>query len=606
MSTKNQNTVNVIINQFINGEKKSAIDKLQQYIKNNDDDLNAKYNFGYMHQQIKNYDEAIKWYLEVIKKNKLDWKSKKNLSEIYLKINALSEALNYINLVIDIKPNSQSALSDKSLILLRLNKLDEALEVITKSININKDDFVSQNNAGLIYMHMQKNELAEKKFLKSIELNSNYIPAYSNLGRCYDNMNLQHKSYIFYKKAFTLNPNSFIILNNLAGHYLDNGNYEKSLKYYLKASKINPLDLTVLSNISKSYFLLDQYNLSIEYIKRCLKKDPTNDEYTKTYSLILFKLQEYEQAWSLNEGRLKLSEFNYINQNNKINKFLFKNKEIDKNDKILIIREQGIGDELLYATIYPNLIKNYKNVSIETDPKLISLFQNNLEKNRKIFYPFGTFSRKEEDLKKFNVVLYAGSLGNFFRKNISDFPKKKLLNCDKNTYESIKKKLSGIDDNIKIGISWKSFRKKKSIGKLKSIDLKYFSPLFKLKNITFINLQYGDVKNEIDEFNSHNNVKIHTINTVDIYNDMNSLAALLKNLDLFISNSNTTVHLAGTLGVETYLIKPMNHASFHYWNQPSKNTPWYSSIRLYDGSKNCEDAILCIKNDLVKKFNIRN
>ena len=57
---------------------------------------------------------------------------------------------------------------------------------------------------------------------------------------------------------------------------------------------------------------------------------------------------------------------------------------------------------------------------------------------------------------------------------------------------------------------------------------------------------------------------------------------MLKNLDLFVSVSNSTAHLAGALGVKTLLIKPFNHATYHYWNQPSLKTPWYHSVELID------------------------
>ena len=56
--------------------------------------------------------------------------------------------------------------------------------------------------------------------------------------------------------------------------------------------------------------------------------------------------------------------------------------------------------------------------------------------------------------------------------------------------------------------------------------------------------------------------------------------------------SNSTAHLAGSLGIKTLLIKPNNHAIFHYWNQPSIKTPWYKSITMIE------------KNDLIKDNNI--
>ena len=55
---------------------------------------------------------------------------------------------------------------------------------------------------------------------------------------------------------------------------------------------------------------------------------------------------------------------------------------------------------------------------------------------------------------------------------------------------------------------------------------------------------------------------------------------ILKNLDMFITVSNSTAHLAGSLVVKTLLIIPKNHALFHYWNQYNENTPWYNSVTL--------------------------
>ena len=85
--------------------------------------------------------------------------------------------------------------------------------------------------------------------------------------------------------------------------------------------------------------------------------------------------------------------------------------------------------------------------------------------------------------------------------------------------------------------------------------------------------------------------KIKTIANIDLFNDFESIAALLKNLDLFITVSNSTAHLAGALNVPTLLIKPKSFAIFHYWNQPKDSTPWYSSIKLLEQTKNPKELI---------------
>ena len=101
-----------------------------------------------------------------------------------------------------------------------------------------------------------------------------------------------------------------------------------------------------------------------------------------------------------------------------------------------------------------------------------------------------------------------------------------------------------------------------------------------LPDIDFFNLQYGDTIKEVEDLNIKHKVKLINLHNIDFFNDFIKVGSLLKNLDLFITVSNSTAHLAGALGVKTLLIRPFNQATFFYWNQNTNKTPWYSSIDL--------------------------
>ena len=116
----------------------------------------------------------------------------------------------------------------------------------------------------------------------------------------------------------------------------------------------------------------------------------------------------------------------------------------------------------------------------------------------------------------------------------------------------------------------------------KSLNLKDFNKIFNLSNCHIFNLQYGDVKNEINSFNKNAKNKLLEIEGLDLFNDFEGIASLLKSLDVFVTISNSTAHLAGALGVKTILIKPENFAVFHYWNQKNNKTPWYNSVELIE------------------------
>ena len=66
----------------------------------------------------------------------------------------------------------------------------------------------------------------------------------------------------------------------------------------------------------------------------------------------------------------------------------------------------------------------------------------------------------KEKFKKINHVIYAGSLGRYYRNNIKDFNKNSFLKVDNKNFQEMQIKLSIFKKKYKIGLSWKSFSDK--------------------------------------------------------------------------------------------------------------------------------------------------
>ena len=78
MNSQDSNFINNIINEFVSGNKEKALKKLHKHIKKNDGDVQAKYNYAYMHHQLGNIKTAIQYYIEVAKLSKTQWKNRQN------------------------------------------------------------------------------------------------------------------------------------------------------------------------------------------------------------------------------------------------------------------------------------------------------------------------------------------------------------------------------------------------------------------------------------------------------------------------------------------------------------------------------------------------
>ncbi len=575
-----ESKINVALKKFSNGNKKEAYKDLLKIYKNNRSNNQLIFNLAVIEQDLNLYENAIIKYNYLIK-NTGNFKAIINLYLLNLRQENYRESLKLIDLLIDKKIINREIIRDRAFVLFKLKKYTDSVKICESFLKNNSDDINFLNILGLNYFAKNEIDKSKKIFKKALSIDSRNFSILNSLGRVYHETRESVKAEKFFVKAFEINKDSYEINNNLAGFYREEGHYQKAIEYYERARKINPNNPSIINNLAKTYFDLDKIETALEYCLKALSINPEDGNIQKILSLIYLKKQNFKLGWKYFDGRLNLSDF--IEKNTTIENIkekLYIKKNINFNSKILVLREQGVGDEILYGTMYRDVLQNWKNVTIECDPRLKNLFINSFSKYKNCFTELGSISKYKNSIEKFDYVIYAGSLGKYFRKNITEFNNSTYLVNPKKLAPDYQKQLKQMNKKFKVGISWKSFKNRYADEKsLKLTDIEY---LFENNHIDFINLQYGNVEKEIENFNTKINNKIIEIKNLDIFNDFLNLSAVLKNLDLFITVSNSTAHLAGALGVKTLLIKPVNHAVFHYWDQPSNKTPWYETITLYN------------------------
>ena len=596
--------VNDLINQsiklFQSGEKEKAKKSLSNLLLENKKNTLARYNLALMQYETNEIESSIQNYEYVLEIEKNNWKSILNLYVIKLRQKKYNEALDLINKLLKIKPNYQPALRDKAYVFLMQKNPEAGLKIILESLKQNKKDYLAINILGMIYMELGSYDLSNQALKEAIKINEKYVPSMNNLGRCLVFQHNKTDAKKLFKKVLKIDPKYIDSITNLANIYLSEGEYLEGLKYHLKANKFDQNNNIILFNIGCTYAYIQDYKNAEIYYKKSLKIEPDFQLCKRNLSILYLRLRNYKDAWKYFDGRIGLDEFRHKNNiiHNIKNK-LWNGIEDIKDKKILVVKEQGVGDEILYSSMYRDAIKNLPGVTFECEPRLLSIFKRSF--NYENFFPYLHFSKQKKLLDKFDKIIFAGSLGKIFRNKLENFDHKPYLNIDPNQINKIQNWLKNIKNDTLIGISWKS--KNLDVGEVKSLDLETLEPLLRKKNFTFINLQYGNTSDEVKKFEDKYNIKIITLKELDLFNDFEAISIILKKLKLFISVSNSTAHLAGALGVETWLIKPAQHAVFHYWNQPDNKTPWYKSIKLYSFNKTWSKTVENLCCDFDKKFN---
>ncbi|GAB4142552.1 MAG: hypothetical protein Tsb009_12910 [Planctomycetaceae bacterium] len=241
---------------------------------------------------------------------------------------------------------------------------------------------------------------------------------------------------------------------------------------------------------------------------------------------------------------------------------------------LLVYAEQGIGDEIQFASCLPEVISLAKTCIVECDRRLVPLFARSFPDAKIVARPVS----QEKVTREIDYVIATGSLPRQLRRSFTQFPQReKFLQADRQRISKWRSRFQSLPGSFHVGISWKGGTKPEA-KRSRSTELRNWQPVLRLPNVNFVNLQYGNVQTELENCSHELDVVIHDWPDEDVFNDLDGLAARIAALDLVISTDNLTVHLAGALGVPTWVLLPF--AADFRWMQGTARSPWYSSVQL--------------------------
>ena len=261
--------------------------------------------------------------------------------------------------------------------------------------------------------------------------------------------------------------------------------------------------------------------------------------------------------------------------------------------KLLVRGEQGLGDQIIFASVLPELLKQVPQVCLQLEPRLVALFQRS-------FPDIEVMSRDKKPPADVVAQICIGSLPQFFRKDAAAFAGARMpfLIADADKTAGFRQALAPNGEKI-IGLNWRSFRNK--YANEKSLDLLDLAPFFKLPGYTVVNLQYGDVKEEIraaEAAGLHFNKAVN----IDLTKDIDGIASLVDACDVLVSSSNTTVHIAGALAKPVMLMLPYRTGKLWYWSEAKgEGSLWYPSIKTFhqsaqgDWAGTIDNIVNCLK-----------
>ena len=456
-----------------------------------------------------------------------------SLAILLTQLNIKSEAINLYQKAITLKEDYVDAIYNLALLFYDLKRFDESLEMFNQALSIETSAEV-YNNKGLVLKDLKRFDESLEMFNQALSIETS-AEVYNNKG---------------------------LVLKDLK-------RFDDAIKSFKAAISLNSQFALAYVEIAGIFFRDGLRNLSVENYKKALIADPQLIEAHVGLGLIYLSEKKFKEGWDFYGHRVKMPDAFMMSPRS--NKPLL--NEIN-NDRLLIVAEQGIGDHILYMSLIQDFYSIHKYFDVSVNPKLISILNRSFKNINFIS------SKVNIDDSVYSYQLPMGCIGNFTRPTPESFrtQPKKFLYADETLKDQLRFRLKE-DGKFLCGIAWKS--KNEDIGEYKSINLETLLPIIKLNNITFVNLQYGDTQNEIETVKKLYGIDIKTIDEIDNFNDIDGLASLIDACDFVVSASNVTIHLAGGLGKQSYLIVPDMHGRIWYWHKEDSQSIWYPSVSIH-------------------------
>jgi hypothetical protein len=268
---------------------------------------------------------------------------------------------------------------------------------------------------------------------------------------------------------------------------------------------------------------------------------------------------------------------------------------------LLLIAEQGLGDEVMFAGLVPDVLRALGpdgRLALAVEPRLQTLFARSFPNAEVVAHATrldaGTAVRSAPGVKT-AVEVWApfAAPARALRRTAADFPKTPgFLRPDPQRTAHWRRWLSERPGR-KVGLLWKS-AKLAGDRRRQFAPFADWTPVLRTPGTTFVNLQYGEVAEELTFARDALGVDILQPPGLDLKDDLDDVAALAAALDLTVGFSNATFNLAGAVGAPAWLIAPR-----HAWTMLGTDRyPWYPQARVFTAEEDWSSALKVVAEAL--------
>lgn len=475
----------------------------------------------------------------------------------------------------------------------KLGDYGAALEAYERALSLTPDDAGLARDIARLASLLNLHELAERFLLRGRRQDPASLEIVNDLAYAYCAQSRFPAAIELLSTTLTDNPGSGLLWNTLGCVLFESGQAAQSLVFFDEAIRLQGDLHTAYFNRANARKAVADVRGALEDCDRAIALGADslaqNAMYRYARSNLLLTAGEVGPGWDAYAVRNEEAYPDYVHHT--LAGPLWVPGERLAGRRVLVVGEQGLGDEILFANLLADVaqeIGESGQMSVAVEPRLVTLFQRSFETAKVV-----TYDTRREGVKTIRDVpdIAAGAydawarMGDFLgrhRRNVGDFPKRPtgFLKADPLKVDRWRKVLADMGPGPKVGVIWRSLVMTSQRQKFYP-PLDQWAPVFGAPGVTFINLQIGDCADELRAIASDFGADIRMPPGIDLRVDLDELAALSRALDLVVGPATATTNVSAAVGAPTWFLTTPDA-----WPRLGTDAfPWYPQARAFTGDQ---------------------
>jgi tetratricopeptide (TPR) repeat protein len=524
-------------------------------------------------------DRAARLYEQVLEDTPRDADALHLLGVIAHQRGDHTAAVERIRRAIAIDDQSASYHSNLGVACGALGRSAEALAALRRAVALDPSSPGIRFNLGNALRDASEFSEATVEYRRALAHDPHSADAWTGLGEALCGLADYSEARRCHERAMELAPRSADAVYSLGVTLRDEGSFSQAAQCFLKATCLRPDFFDAHANLANTYEDLARFQQAESAFQRALRAKPGVPLLRFNRALALLRQGDLEGGWHEYEWRWR--------HNSRPRVFAEPEWDggrpgadgpADASHTVLVYSEQGIGDEVMFASCFGEVIARSGRCLIECEPRLLRLFARSFPQAT-VFPRTGQIDPRAAGVPQWDSQIAAGSLLRVLRPRFDAFPRHAgYLVPDATQVHAWRERYERLAAGLVVGVAWRG-GKDPATRRRRSTTLAQWEPLFRIPGVAFVNLQYGDCAAELEQARRDLGANLHDWADADPLGDLDGHAAQISALDLVISVDNAAVHLAGALNVPVWTLLPFA-SDWRWFTDPSKSH-WYPSMRLF-------------------------